>query len=442
MTKHQRNLIRSASIAARGVNGGGSNAPKEYSSRRYQYLGNESSAFIGQYAKYASDFFESEAQGLDPSDPYTWRKVLIRMADVVSPTAFMTRKIDNYKIILVEDGRIDYIRQGTKFRAMGSVWLCIDPQNISGAFGSCIVERCNAVWNHLDHYGNLLSEPLAVDGFLAKANASDPQGTMLVTKDYFNVKCQYNHWTAQLNTNSRMILGSAAYAITGYSDFSQEFTGDYDSVRMIEFTIRYEEPNFEVDDMERHVAGGKNFLWEIAVHGEASISVGETVQFQAESWRNGEPADGDPMHPVSYLWYSDAPEIAKADAAGMVTAIAPGMCKILCVLGQNQTIQKEYSVTVTAQGEEADFMAFDPAPPEALHAYESVEIACHVRENGAAATDGIVWSFAGASKASFSAVVSRDSVLLSCWSGDDIPLVVTVEHNGQSVSAVVRLLGI
>ena len=42
--------------------------------------------------------------------------------------------------------------------------------------------------------------------------------------------------------------GTGAYKVTGYSDFHTEFTGDYGSLRLLYFTIRYEEPNYSIDD--------------------------------------------------------------------------------------------------------------------------------------------------------------------------------------------------
>lgn len=169
------------------------------------------------------------------------------------------------------------MRQGTKINTMGCTWLVTNPSNLSNTVGNGIAQRCNAVWNYLDYYGNVMSEPIVVENLRAHASTPDDQQSALITKGYFVLVMQYNEATAQLDTNSRIILGTAAYVITGYSDFSQEFTGDYSTIRLLSFDARYEEPNYVIDDMENHVAGGKTFSWEIGISGPPSLKVGTTT---------------------------------------------------------------------------------------------------------------------------------------------------------------------
>ena len=252
--------VRNAFIANGGLNPIMTNNPARYADRQRQYFDPETRRFIQETAKYASDFMAAQVQGLYSDDPSDWRTYRIRLTDVVRPSSAIQRNFDDYKQFLFESAKIEYVRPGTKIVTMGNTWLVTNPANISGASGSGICRRCNAVWNHLDENGNILSEPLIVENDRANANDSDAQASMLITKGYFNVICQYNKETAQIDTNTRMILGKGAYRVTGFSDFDMEFTGDYSTVRLLSFTVRYEEPNPVIDDMVNHVAGGKTFV--------------------------------------------------------------------------------------------------------------------------------------------------------------------------------------
>lgn len=437
----QENNIRNIGVLGGGIGGPAKNAPAQYSSRKRQFLSQESLAFIKKYGMYASDFFAASAQGLDPEDREAWQLVCVRMADIAKPSVTMTRKIDDYKMILVAETWVDYIPPGTKFKAMGSIWLCTNPENISGAYGSGMVERCNAVWNHLDYYGNLLSEPLSVESALAKASASDPQGMMQITKGYFNVKCQYNKDTAQLNTNSRMILGSGAYTITGYSDFTREFTEEEDSVRLLEFTIRYEEPNPEIDDMERRVAGGWNFSWEVLIQGDRFAVPGWTTQLSTVSLRCGETVADTPEHPISYLWGSTDPSVATVDQDGLVTAVGTGSCEIYCALEQNQDMDAHVLFTV-AGSDGSPRVELSSRLPEALGAYETLDITCQCFLGNVPQQDAAEWAFSGADEAAYSAEVRGNTVKIMCWEGDVVPLTVTARWKGEEANCTVWLKGL
>lgn len=252
-------LNNAALMGGLGVSPVITNTPSQYANRQRAYFDGESRLFVEKNARYASDFFEAEIQGLDEANPTAWGTYRIRLADVVRASSAIQRHFDDYKQYLFESRRIEYVPPGTKIVTMGSTWLVTNPNNISGASGTGLCRRCNTVWNYYDEDGNLCSEPMIAENFRANANDSDAQQSLLITKGYFNVICQYNDATRQIDTNTRMILGTAAYRVTGYSDFEMEFTGDYDSVRLLYFTVRYEEPNETIDDMDNHVASGKAY---------------------------------------------------------------------------------------------------------------------------------------------------------------------------------------
>lgn len=417
------------------------NAPAQMTGRLHPYYEGETAQFRERYAQYAADYFEAEVQGLDPEDFFAWAWEYIRFSDIAGLTATSTYLADNAKLVLFANSRIQYAPRGAKIVTVGSTWLVTNPENISGAGVVAVAERCNAVWNHLDYYGNLCSEPLVVTSQIAKATASDPQDYVLITKGYFNVKCQYNADTAQLDTNSRMILGSGAYSITGYSDFHQEFTGDYGSVRMLEFALRYEEPNREIDDLERHVASGLNFSWEISIQGKKSLELLESVPFSAVSLRCGTVVEGNDTHPVGYLWHSSDPGVATVDKAGIVRAEGPGTCEITAFLAQNPEYSGVMTIQVAQEGGEGT-VRFLGAVPDRMGAYQTVELEAAYEPPLGQPEEALHWSFARADPTAYSAVVEGNRVSLSCWRGSVEPLVITAQAAGVSVSATIELEGI
>ena len=295
MTDH----VKNAFIANGGLNPILTNNPSRYADRQRQYFDPETRRFIQEKAKYSSDFVTVQVQGLYDDDPTAWGTYRLRFADVVRPSSAIQRHFDDYKQFLFESAKIEYVRPGTKIVTMGNTWLVTNPANVSGASGSGLCRRCNAVWNYLDYYGNVVSEPIIVENERANANDSDAQNSQLISKGYFNVICQYNDATRQIDTNTRMILGTGAYRVTGYSDFETEFTGDYSTVRLISFSVRYEEPNMAIDDMANHVAGGKTFAWDVSITGAGSGAVGTTAQMTAQSFKNGQIVDQAAENPVS-----------------------------------------------------------------------------------------------------------------------------------------------
>ena len=436
-----RGYIRNIGVMSGDCRGTGKNSPAQYSGRKRQYLGSGSACFINQYAKYASDFFEAQAQGLDPKDFSAWRTVALRMSDIVKPSAFMTRNADDYKKILIADRDVDYIPPGAKFVTMGSTWLCINPENISSTSGTAAVQRCNAVWNHLDWYGNVLSEPIAVEQQLAKASTPDAQDYLLITKGYYDVKCQYNEYTAQLGENSRLILGTSAYMITGFTDFIQEFTGDYDSVRLLQFTVRYEEPNAETDDMVNHVAGGKNFSWDIAIAGTPTMTAGNERIFTASTKRCGETVKASSEHEITYLWATSDASVAEIDENGAVKAVGVGECEITCTLAQNAEISEKMTVSVEEAPTEP-VVKFLGTVPSALDMYASATIKAAYFENGAETQETVMWTVDGAEANSYKAATEGNELTVTCYGGSTTPLTVTAAFGDVSTSAEIWLRGI
>lgn len=457
-----RKYVENVHVVSGRIHAPHENEPKQYANRGYPYLNVASTRFYQEYAKYASDYFRAEAQGLDPENPTAWETVTLRMADLVKTSAAMQRQFDDYKMILLDRMKYAYIPRGAKFVTMGSTWLCTNPENISGSDGMGVIQRCKAVWNHLDWYGNVLSEPMAVEGTeILRANAPDPQYNMPIVKGYYNVKCQYNDQTSQIDDNTRMILGTSCYVVTGFSDFNQEFTGDYNSVRMLEFTVRKDEINDAVDDRENHVAGGKTFTWDISVTGASVIPVGASYPFTAQSKRKNENVESTETYPISYAWSSSDETVATVDEDGVVTGLTDGSCVITCTLQQNPAFSESFSVAVTAE-QTQDVLWFRETPPDRLSAYQSVTLetvlypgvntknvdllpdsglypAETLYPNEA---DPVVWAFSGADPESYSVVTDGAKATISCWSGSIEPLTVTARYKDLEATAVIPLIGI
>jgi len=431
--------LQNARLAGSVLSDFATNVPSRYAQRQKQYFSSETQTFTQMYAKYSSDYVSAEVQGLDEAAPYEWQTRMLRFADVVRPTAAIQRDFDDYKMILFADRDIEYVVPGSKIITMGSTWLAVNPINISGADGMSVARRCNSVWNHLDYYGNVVSEPIVVENFRANASDSDAQQGMYITKGYFNVTCQYNSETAQINTNTRMILGSGAYRVTGFTDFEQEFTGDYGAVRLLRFAVRYEEPNDVIDDRENHVAGGKAFSWDVNVIGPSTLRAGTSGQFTATSSRNNETVTSTDENPISYVWTSSDESVATVDGDGNVTAIEAGTAVITATLAQNATKAASVAVEVT---EAENGVEFTTTLPATLSYGESVVISAAYFEGGERTEEALEWSFAGADERTYTASETGQSVTITCYGYSATPLTVTAAYGGYSVSADIRLEGI
>lgn len=433
--------LKNAVLMGGGINPVVTNTPKQYASRQKQYFDPETRLFTEQKARYSSDFVVAQVQGLDPEEPFSWGTYRLRFADVVRPSSAIQRDFDDYKQFLFESRKIEYVRPGTKIVTMGSTWLVTNPANVSGASGSGIARRCNAAWNHLDYYGNVVSEPIIVENSRANANDSDAQSSLLISKGYFNVICQYNNDTRQIDTNTRFILGTAAYRVTGYSDFDMEFTGDYSTLRLLSYSVRYEEPNLTIDDMENHVAAGKTFSWNIRVSGTSSLREGMNAQLTAKSSKNDVIVESTEDYPISYLWESSDDDVVTVDANGYVTAVGQGSASVSVTLEQNPTIHENFVIEVT---ESEDGVSVTSTVPKSLSAFESATITAAYFEDGTEQDDPLEWEFGNADKDAYSAQVASDgkSAVVTCYQYSATPLIITMSCNGKSNTVTIVLEGI
>lgn len=429
-------------LASGGISYIQSNDPRQYQGQKKQYFAGETELFTQEYVKYSGNFFEAEAQGLDTKDPSKWQKVKIRMANVVRPSAAITRQFDDYKNILMENPKVGYLTPGAKIKTMGSTWLVTNPDNLSSVTGSGIVERCNAIWRFLDFYGNVKEEPIRIEKGLANASDSDAQDSGLITKGYFHIKAQHNLFTAQLDTNSRIILGKGAYRITGFTDFIQEFTEDIHSVRLVEFTARYEEPNKEIDDLKNRIAGGKEFRWDMNIEGQKAVAVGGTTKINISNVRNGETVESSDFFPITYIFRSLDPDIATVDTKGNITGIALGTTTIRAYLFENQNIYADFEITVDEFQSNAGFVDFIQSGPTKITAFENATFEAAFFEDGLQSQIPVQFSFSGADENAYSAEINQNSVTIYAWNGSVVPLEITASYKELSKTITVGLEGI
>ena len=419
--------------------------PTQYKDRQKRYMNYETRKFTEQMARYSSDYVEAQIQGLVPDEPFAYTTVHIRFSDIVRSSSAISYEFDNYKVIDIAEPEYTYIRIGAKVVTMGCTWLVINPANMGNVLGKAMIQRCDAVWHYLDFYGNVCSEPMCFDRRLAKANDADAQRASMITKGYFDAKVQCNPATMQLDTNSRIILGSAAYKVTGFSDFIQEFTDDYNSVNLLEFDLRYEEPNDAIDDMVNHVAGGKTFKWDIQLSGTPTLMVGNTTLLTPTSIRTAEEKTetvvSTPDKPISYIWKSSNEEIARVEADGTVTAVSEGEAEITCTLQQNEAQKDAFTVTVAGNAT-APHVSFTSTVPEKIGIYQQLTLTADYFENGEATGNSIEFTFSGADKKAYKATVNDNTVTVKCWGGSVEPLTITATYGEYSDTAQVYLEGI
>lgn len=417
------------------------NTPTQYADRQKTYFNRVSSDFRRKKLKYASDFVKARAKGLFANDPDGWTECKIRIADVVRPSSAIQREFDDYKMIIMESPRIEYVPQGTLFDCMGTLWLSWNPMNISAEDGEAVIRRCRATWKHYDYYGNILFEPLIVDNPVSAA--SDPAYRTFVneTKGYFNITAQKNKYTTQLDNNSRIMLGSDVYRVTGYTDFLEEFTGDESSARLVRFTARFEEFNERIDDRLNRIAGGLEFNWTITLDGTPSLYVGNTGLLTPTSVRKGEIVTSTAENPITYIWTSSNENVCTVDENGALTGIGPGLAIITCTLEQNPNIRAQMAVTV-ASGAGTKAVRFNGTLPDKIKCLERAEISASYYEDGIETAEEVTFSFSGARQDAYAATVSGNSVRITCYNGSVKPLTITATHGTYYATIHIQLIGI
>lgn len=389
--------------------------------QRKPYMDDAARRLMEKTAPYATSFFEAEIQGLDPDDFWKTAWYEIRAADTF-PSASISdgSRQNDWKTIAFRRRDIDYIPTGAKVWFWRSCWLACNPDNIGGALASGVIRRCNRNWKRYDYYGNILMEPFVVERPSTRANANEYNAYQGLPDHYSNCVMQCNPETAGLRENDRMIMGQAVYAVRGLSDYILDSSTDEQSVRLLYFSLYFQQPT-KWDDFETGVAGGRAFSWDILVDGPREIGVGLTARFTASSIRCG----GTPDRPVGYRWESLSPQLA-ADGDGNITALSEGMGTIRCSLEQNPGIYTDITVTVAGAG-----LSWASSVPDTLPVYQSVTLA--VRSEKA-----VTWRVSGP-EGLYSAAANGNELTLTGYYPGETPLNIAVSDGENTLTTQMRL---
>jgi hypothetical protein len=430
--------IKNGLLSGRTFTPQSTNAPYHADNQK-NYFESETRLFYGKQSKWASNNVYARMQGLDYADFYAWSARTLRVSKLLNPTTGQYAS-DDWLKIMVDGGSVDFVPKGAKVVFNGNTYLVVSTENTQSIIGTCIIRRCNAIWNHLDYYGNVLSEPFCFgNGANDLATANMVKENMILVNAYQHSVMQLNTETSAIRHNSRMILGNQAYMVRGLQNFAQEFTTDATSVHMQYFDLDATEP-VETDDMTRKVAEGNAFSWAIVVNGSGEMTAGNTQPLTAISQRNGETVTSNETNPITYGWSSNDPTIATVDASGIVTAVSEGATTITCALTQNPINTATFALNV-ASSPVQNAIAWKIAPPSAIPQYGSATFEAGYYENGQLTTQHVTYTYSGANAGSYTATQNGNSVTVECWYDDAKPLTVTASCNGLTTTAQIALQG-
>ena len=425
----------------------GDGGPYKYAGKQHEYFESPTTAFIFEDAQYASNYYAAQVQGIMPGTFETERGAYIRSMDIVEQTT--GNKLPNdYQNIYFQDTRIKGLYTGAKVKFAGNTWLAISPFNISDPLASAVVRRCNAVWKHLDYYGNVLAEPFVFQDARAQGTANEYLDYSVIPNWYQKCVMQLNANTKDLAYNRRIVLGSSVVEVRGLVDFITDFsgqtnaeTGEPEPSHVMFFDAQYQEP-IDIDDMERGIAGGKAFSWVIAPSFSASMEAGRTQTIHVSSLRNGEAPDTE-KHPVSYLFSTGDPDVLAVDESGLVTSVGEGTTVVTITLAQNPEITAQAEITVTQAETEPEFV-FTPELPRTLRQMQTYSGDVSVMQGGESIEAHIKMTAHGATQAADADFDSGTGALtIRAYEASDIPLslVFKAQERGITYTANIQLEG-
>lgn len=426
----------------------GTGGAYKYAGKQHEYFESATSAYIFENAKYAANYYAAQVQGVMPGSFETERGAYIRSHDIVEQTTG-TKLPNDFQSIYFQDTRIRGLYTGAKVKFGGNTWLAISPFNVSDPLSSAVIRRCNAIWKHLDYYGNVLCEPFIFNEHRAQATASDYSDYGVLPRWYQKCAMQLNENTKDLAYNRRIALGSSVVEVRGLVDFITDFSGQTDGEtkeseppHMMFFDVQYQEPDLAIDDMERGIAGGKAFKWQIVPSYAASMGVGGEQTMTASSLRNGEPPDTG-KHPVSYVFTSMTPDVVQAYMGGRIEAVSEGKGIVKISLAQNPEIYTLAEITVTNETPEAEFV-FEPEIPGRMKQMQRYEGTVLVRQGGTVLSELVTMTaYGGTSAAEISFDSGTGKLTIQAYEPSRTPLslVFRAEDVGLTYTANVRLEG-
>jgi hypothetical protein len=319
----------------------------------------------------------------------------------------------------------------------------INPSNIGSEATKTVVVWCNTSYNSYDPYGNVVTEPIYVERTNMMGNDNESKLNLVLMDGYFNVTCQLNENTEKLNQNKRFILGKKPYYITGFTDFIQEFSGDRESVHLLNFTARIEEPT-ELDDVsENFIANGNAYIFGSKIVAPSQMSVGDSVEICAYFTLNGADVESTVANPIDWIFRSSNKRIADFDDSESPSTLlckAIGETTIQAKLAQNPDIKSEAVISVTS-AEKASYVAFSGVSEGAIKQYSSATYTASYFENGVETDETVNWIVSGAEEEDYETVIDGNSITVRCLSASAAPLTLTASYGLYSASVSVVLEG-
>lgn len=402
-----------------------------------QYFSAETTAYTQEVGQYASNVFLADIQGLDPNNFYEWRKVKLRSIRAAQAQTGETMPSDWQRIYIISPANCTYVPQGAMVKYADNTWIVYKDKNIAAIFGNSVVRRCNAVINVLDWYGNIVSVPMSYAKMGTLGNATHATENTITSKNYIACICQLNEYSRAFEENTRIILGKTAYQMRGLDDFTREFTDDPDSVHLLTFTIERTELQ-AYDSAEYGVADYYGFNWDVSVSYNNSMLNGTTQTLVPKSIRNGETVTDSEEHPISYVYTSSDESVLTVDENGVVTAVGEGEATIDVALEQN--VSKFATVTIEVPAAESDYLAWTVTMPQTLKSYSSATVSAALFIDGAPTGDEVTFTFSGPEKTAYSVYATDSNTFsLTCYYASPIPLTVTAECGGHTLTANIAL---
>ena len=408
-------------------------------SLQFQYLKNETQAYIQEMGQYASNVFAADCQGLNPDDFFEWKRVQLRSVRAAQAQTGSTMPGDWQRIHIINPANYTYLPQGAMLKYADNTWIVFKDKNIAAFQGQAIVRRCNAVVNVLDWYGNIIPVPISYAKMETLGNAPHTTENTITSKNYIAVICQLNEYTESFTENTRVLLGKTAYAMRGIDDFTREFTDDPDSVHLLTFTIERVETQPH-DNIKLGVADYGGFSWEIAVNWNNSMMVGQTQKLSVSSQRNNVAVEDSEEHPISYEYTSSDDSVLTVDENGVVVAVGEGEADITVSLAQNPNNTQTVHIEVPAA--EAAYVAFTSTIPTRMHEYDAITVSAAYFENGEATAETVEITFYGPEDGAYSANPGGEpnTYGLISYHASQRPLTITATHGGYSATAEIYLI--
>lgn len=454
MTELQKRMRNVAIMSGRKQTPAPSSTPSAspYTGRQRQYFAPATDAHTWDAAKYASNYYAAQVQGVIPGDFNATRGAYLRTMDLIDHSTGAELPND-WQVVYFQDSKIQGLYTGAKLEYAGNTWLCTAPRSVAESSGNATIRRCNAVWKHLDFYGNVLEEPFVWN----KGPATNTANTYAAHNSLADAvqKCamQLNEQTEQLRHNTRLMLGRSAYQLRGIIDFISDFTAptapnsteqkQSEPAHILYFDLEYSEPLASIDDTERGIAGGLAFSWTIGASGPREVQQGERVSlglFSLRSDENGQdvPVTSTAEHPISYIVTSSDYNVLDCDLDGNVTGIEPGAATVTVALAQNPGIRTEIEITVTAAAT-APELIISPDLPTSLRQQRTASAEVYLMESGQRSDAPITVTGSGPASYCYTLKYEAGTLTLTCWEGSSTPLTITIKGGDLTETRTISL---